>query len=107
MNAATSMLASHEAATVALAGAKAAASAVCSAGAKSALKRVFGHSEARAAEDAIAMAFIRAIEESRFQAPDNEVSWWSRVGQQILRPFVDDAVASYVVTTAISDPQNR
>ena len=88
-----------------LAALKGAASAAGSSGVKFLWEKAFKR-EARAADAVIAMAIIRAIEESRSQGVGADEAWWSRAGQQLIAPFVHKDVARYVLEAAISEPGN-
>lgn len=88
-----------------LAALKGAASAAGSSGVKFLWEKAFKR-EARAADAVIAMAIIRAIEESRSQGVGADEAWWSRAGQRLIAPFVHKDVARYVLEAAISEPGN-
>jgi len=88
-----------------LAALKGAASAAGSSGVKFLWEKAFKR-EARAADAVIAMAIIRAIEESRSQGVGADEAWCSRAGQRLIAPFVHKDVARYVLEAAISEPGN-
>lgn len=84
---------------------KGGASAAGSGAAKFAWTKIFG-SEARAAEEVMAMAIIRVIEESTPGSDQRGEAWWSRAGQRLIKPFVNYDVAGSVLNTVIADPEN-
>jgi hypothetical protein len=84
---------------------KAGASAAGGSTAKFVWSKVFG-SEAKAAEAVVAMAIIRAIEESAPDCGERGKEWWTRAGQRLIKPFVEKDVSAFVLNTVVADPGN-
>jgi hypothetical protein len=59
----------------------------------------------RAAGDVMAMAIVRAIEESTPGCDDHDVGWWTRAGQELLRPLVNEEVADVVLKSIVAFPE--
>jgi len=72
---------------------KGGASAAGGGASKFAWNKVFG-GEAKAAEHVMAMALVRAIEESTSGSDLREEAWWTRAGQRLIKPFANKNVAS-------------
>jgi HEAT repeat protein len=105
---ATSILSSPEAIGIAASAAKGAASAIAGAAARSVWKKVSGSAEAKALNEPVAIALVRAVEDSRAPSKSatdrDEVDWWSSSGERLLAPFADERVAEYVVAAALRSP---
>lgn len=103
-----SIFSSPEAIGIATTAAKGAASAIAGAAARSVWKKVSGSAEAKALNDPVAIALVRAVEDSRVPsesaADRTEVDWWSKSGERLLAPFGDERVAEYVVAAALRSP---
>ncbi|OBH30531.1 MULTISPECIES: tetratricopeptide repeat protein [unclassified Mycobacterium] len=70
---------------------------------KGAWRRIFkGHM--KAAEDVMAIAFVRGIEESTPESGAHSVDWWSRSGRRLIEPFVNKVVADSVMRAVVSYP---
>jgi hypothetical protein len=82
---------------------KGAASAAASAGTKFAAEKAFNR-ETRAVEEVIAMAIVRAIEQSRPAGAQGDEAWWSRAGQRVIAPFLHRDVSGPVLQAAAADP---
>ncbi|MEE6140575.1 tetratricopeptide repeat protein [Mycobacterium sp. 050128] len=52
----------------------------------------------------MAMAFVRAIEESMPGSDARDIDWWTRTGRRLIRPFVDKDVATNVLRAVVSYP---
>jgi hypothetical protein len=105
---AVSILSSPETMKIASSAAKAAASAIAGAAARGVWKKVAGSAEAKALTEPVALALVRAVEDSRpplISASDlDEVDWWADSGERLLAPFEDQRVAEYVVAAALRAP---
>ena len=62
--------------------------------------------EAKAAKNVVAMAIIRTIEETTPDSDQRGVAWWTRAGQQLIKPFIDKQVANAVLNAVIANPRN-
>jgi TPR repeat protein len=83
---------------------KGGATAAGSGAAKIVGRRVF-KGKTRAAEDVMAMAIVRAIEESTLGYDDRSAEWWTRAGQRLIKPFVNKDVAGEVLRTVVAYPE--
>lgn len=103
MSIAASIVAAFEVAGIAVF--KGAASAAGSGSAKIVGRRLFG-GKTRAADDVMAMAIVRAIEEARPESDNRDVEWWTRAGQALIKPLVKKDVADGVLRTVVAYPES-
>ncbi|WP_161807987.1 tetratricopeptide repeat protein [Mycobacterium intracellulare] len=88
-----------------LAAGKGGATAVGSEVVKGAWRRFF-NGRTKAAADVMVMAVIRTIEESTSESRAADVDWWTRAGQQLIKPFTQTGVADNVLRNVVSYPAN-